>query len=103
MAAEGTPASLKAEVGVPHLELSLAEGAREAAERILAEFGRVLPARNGTLQVALDQGPGVVARIVVALDGQGLVVDSLDVVEPTLDDVFVEKTGRHLEGADPAA
>jgi ABC-2 type transport system ATP-binding protein len=99
MAAEGTPASLKAEVGVPHLELSLAEGEREAAELILAEFGRVLPARDGVLLVALDQGPGVVARIVVALDRQGLVVDSLDVVEPTLDDVFVEKTGRHLEGA----
>jgi ABC-2 type transport system ATP-binding protein len=100
MAAEGTPASLKAEVGVPHLELSIAEGEREAAERVLAEFGRVLPARNGLLQVSLEQGPGVVARIVVALDREDVVVDSLDVVEPTLDDVFVEKTGRHLEGAE---
>ena len=100
MAAEGTPASLKAEVGVPHLELSLAEGDREAAERVLADFGKVLPSRNGVLQVTLEQGPGVVARIVVALDREGLVVESLDVVEPTLDDVFVEKTGRHLEGAE---
>ena len=100
MAAEGTPTSLKAEVGVPHLELSLAEGDREAAERVLSGFGEVLPARDGVLLVTLEQGPGVVARIVVALDREGLVVDSLDVVEPTLDDVFVEKTGRHLEGAE---
>jgi ABC-2 type transport system ATP-binding protein len=100
MAAEGTPASLKAEVGVPHLELSIADGSREEAERVLREFGTLLPARNGTLQVGLEQGPGVVARIVVALDGAGIVIDSLDVVEPTLDDVFVAKTGRHLEGAE---
>jgi hypothetical protein len=29
-------------------------------------------------------------------------VDSLDLHEPTLDDVFVEKTGHRLEGADEA-
>src|SRR5206468_1762987 len=27
----------------------------------------------------------------------------VEVVRPTLDDVFVQKTGRHLEGADDAA
>jgi ABC-2 type transport system ATP-binding protein len=100
MAAEGTPASLKADVGVPHLELSLAAGDREQAERVLADFGKVLPARNGSVQVAFDGGPSVVPRIVVALDAAGIAIDSLEVVEPTLDDVFVEKTGRHLEGAD---
>ena len=26
-------------------------------------------------------------------------VESLDLVQPTLDDVFVQKTGQHLEGA----
>ena len=30
-------------------------------------------------------------------------VASLELVQPTLDDVFVEKTGRHLEGAEQAA
>ena len=36
-------------------------------------------------------------------DDAGLAVESLDLVEPTLDDVFVAKTGRHLEveGGDP--
>src|SRR3954447_9367550 len=51
--AEGTPAALKAEVGRPHLDLTFTEGDREAAERVLAEFGRVLPARDGVLQVTL--------------------------------------------------
>jgi len=27
-------------------------------------------------------------------------VESLDLVQPTLDDVFVAKTGQHLEGDD---
>jgi ABC-2 type transport system ATP-binding protein len=59
----------------------------------------VLPSRDGDLNVALSGGPGTVARIVRALDDAGLAVDHLDVVDPTLDDVFVEKTGRHLEGS----
>jgi ABC-2 type transport system ATP-binding protein len=38
-----------------------------------------------------------------ALDDEGLLVASLNLVQPTLDDVFVDKTGRHLEGADQAS
>jgi hypothetical protein len=34
-----------------------------------------------------------------ALDDAGLFVESLELVKPTLDDVFVAKTGRHLEGS----
>jgi ABC-2 type transport system ATP-binding protein len=37
-----------------------------------------------------------------ALDDAGLFVESLELVKPTLDDVFVAKTGRHLEGAGDA-
>jgi ABC-2 type transport system ATP-binding protein len=33
-----------------------------------------------------------------ALDDAGFVVASLDLVQPTLDDVFAEKTGQRLEG-----
>src|SRR5689334_8463964 len=51
LVAEGTPSALKADVGRPHLELSLVEGGgREGhAEEILARFGRPLPSRDGTL------------------------------------------------------
>ena len=30
----------------------------------------------------------------------GVMFDSLELVEPTLDDVFVAKTGEHIEGED---
>jgi ABC-2 type transport system ATP-binding protein len=99
MAAEGTPASLKAQVGRPHLEVSLTDGDQVRAEEILARFGEPLPARDGALLVSLERGASDVALVVRALDEAGLCVESLNLVQPTLDDVFVEKTGRHLEGA----
>jgi ABC-2 type transport system ATP-binding protein len=99
--AEGTPASLKAEVGKPHLELGLAdEQAATEAERICGQFGRLLPARDGKLLVELAGGAAEVAKVVRALDDGGVLVESLDLVEPTLDDVFVEKTGEHITAVD---
>ena len=101
LVAEGTPATLKAEVGKPHLELSLVDqgGKESKAEEVLARFGRPLPARDGTLMVELESGTSEVGPIVVALNQVGLDVESLDLVQPSLDDVFVQKTGQHLEGA----
>jgi ABC-2 type transport system ATP-binding protein len=101
LVAEGTPQALKAEVGRPHLELCLVEqqGKESRAEAVLARFGRTLPAKDGTLMVELEHGSSEVGPIVVALNREGLDVESLDFVQPTLDDVFVQKTGQHLEGA----
>jgi ABC-2 type transport system ATP-binding protein len=95
--AEGTPGSLKAEVGRPHLELTLADGTSDQAERVLAQFGRPLPSKDGKVLVELERGAAQVAPVVLALDDAGIAVESLDLVEPSLDDVFVEKTGYHLE------
>jgi ABC-2 type transport system ATP-binding protein len=52
------------------------------------------------LLVELDRGASEVGPIVRALDDAGVAIDSLELVEPTLDDVFVAKTGQHLEGDD---
>jgi ABC-2 type transport system ATP-binding protein len=102
LVAEGTPRVLKSEVGKPHLELVLhdQDGQADRCEQILARFGRPLPARDGKLLVELEHGASEVGPIVRALDEAGLAVESLDLVEPTLDDVFLDKTGRHLEGAE---
>jgi ABC-2 type transport system ATP-binding protein len=101
LVAEGTPQQLKAEVGRPHLELSLVDqqGNEDTAATVLGRFGRPLPARDGILMVELEHGTSEVGPIVVALNQEGLQVESLDLVQPTLDDVFVQKTGQHLEGA----
>ncbi len=100
MAAEGTPGALKEQVGRPHLEVKLTDGRTSEAEAVLARFGEPLPAKDGALMVSLEHGASDVARVVRALDDAGIYVESLNLVQPTLDDVFVEKTGRHLEGAE---
>jgi ABC-2 type transport system ATP-binding protein len=98
--AEGTPASLKAEVGKPRLEVSVAEGTPTECNQVLAQFGQILPSKDGVMIVELPGGAAEIAPVVRALDEAGILVESLDLHEPTLDDVFVEKTGYHLEGAD---
>ncbi len=99
MVAEDTPSALKAEAGRPHLEVSLAEGDKRQAEGILARFGAVPATHDGVVSVELEHGAAQVAQVVRALDEAGLAVGSLDLVEPTLDDVFAAKTGHRLEGA----
>jgi ABC-2 type transport system ATP-binding protein len=100
--AEGTPAALKAEVGKPRMELVLAAGERGECIEVLSRFGDPLPPRDGTLMVEVASGSAAIAPVVRALDEAGITVESLDVVEPTLDDVFVAKTGQHLEGDESA-
>jgi ABC-2 type transport system ATP-binding protein len=98
--AEDTPAKLKAGIGHPHLEVRLLEDGAEQAHGIVAQFGKPLPSKDGAVLVELKRGAAEVAPVVRALDEAGLTVESLDLVEPTLDDVFLAKTGHHLEPED---
>ncbi|HEX6754072.1 MAG TPA: ATP-binding cassette domain-containing protein [Solirubrobacterales bacterium] len=96
--AEGTPESLKAEIGNPHIQLQLAEGSIAEAEEVCARIGRLLPPTDArTVLVEVANGAADIPRTVRALDEAGIGVESLELVRPTLDDVFVAKTGYHLE------
>jgi ABC-2 type transport system ATP-binding protein len=96
--AEGTPESLKTEIGNPHVQLQLAEGSVPEAEEACREIGKLLPPKDGrTVLVEVENGSADIPRVVRALDEAGIAVESLELVRPTLDDVFVEKTGYHLE------
>ena len=98
--AEDTPENLKAEIGRPSVEATpVKEGQREAVAIVLRRFGQEIPAQPGAVSVRLDQGAGDLADVVRALDSEGLKVSNLRLDEPTLNDVFLEKTGRSLEGA----
>ncbi len=52
--AEGTPGSLKAEIGSAHLEVGLADGSADEAERVVAGFGKVMPRKDGRVLVELE-------------------------------------------------
>jgi ABC-2 type transport system ATP-binding protein len=70
------------------------------AREVLSGFGKLMASRDGEINLSLEGGATHVAAIVRALDDAGVAVASLDLHEPTLDDVFVEKTGHRLEGAE---
>jgi ABC-2 type transport system ATP-binding protein len=98
LVAEGTPEALKAEIGHPHIRLQLEEGSVAEAERACAQVGRLLPPVDGrTVLVEVAGGASDIPRVVRALDEADVEVGSLELVRPTLDDVFVAKTGYHLE------
>jgi ABC-2 type transport system ATP-binding protein len=96
--AEGTPGSLKAELGNPHVRLQLEEGSIAEAEEVCSRIGRLLPPTDArTVLVEVEQGAADIPRVVRALDEAGIEVASLELVHPTLDDVFVARTGHHIK------
>jgi ABC-2 type transport system ATP-binding protein len=97
--AEGTPAALKAEIGRPTVEIKPANPADgERANAILASFGAPCDSSLG-VAVRLSTGQADLAGIVRAFDTQGIAIEQLQLHQPSLDDVFLAKTGRSLEGS----
>jgi ABC-2 type transport system ATP-binding protein len=97
--AEGTPAALKAEIGRPTVEAIPTEaGDRDRVARTLERFGEPVEGPRDGVAVRLDGG-GDLAQVVRALDAEQLSVDHVQLHAPTLDDVFLAKTGHRLEGA----
>lgn len=101
--AEGTPLALKAEIGEPSVEVLPAEPSecgRVAAvlERFGAAHDQPLSPRGG-VAVRLRGGDGALAEVVRALDAEDIAIGHLQLHAPTLDDVFLAKTGRTLEGS----
>jgi ABC-2 type transport system ATP-binding protein len=99
--AEGTPEKLKAEIACSTVEAVPADPEqRGAVVSVLEQFGEQTTGYGpGSIAVQLTSSNGNLADIVRALDAEGVVLSQLQIHEPTLDDVFLAKTGRHLEGA----
>jgi ABC-2 type transport system ATP-binding protein len=97
--AEGTPDALKAEIGRPSVEVIPAEpGDLARMKGVLSRFGESATASPKGAAVRLAGGDAQLAEVVRALDAESISVEALQLHAPTLDDVFLEKTGRSLEG-----
>jgi ABC-2 type transport system ATP-binding protein len=99
--AQGSPAELKASIGSDVLTVTV-EGGDEAAQRALALFAAaetMTDARivDGAVVIYTKDGARAVPQVVRMLDEAGLVAAEISVARPTLDDVFLRKTGHHLE------
>jgi len=101
--AEGTPAELKAEIGRPTVAAVPADNDRESAARVLERFGELVPGSPNGAAVRLHDGAEELANIVRAFDSAGVRIANLELHAPSLNDVFLAKTGRSLEGAQAEA
>jgi ABC-2 type transport system ATP-binding protein len=98
--AEGTPEALKDEIGRPTVEVIPAErGELERTRQVLSRFGEEADSSPKGAAVRLTGGEGQLADVVRALDAEDIHLEHLQLHAPTLDDVFLEKTGRSLEGS----
>jgi len=102
--AEGTPRQLKEASKGARLEVTLSEAHPDAVAALqqlvggtvqVAEAGRVL-------QAPVDNTPGLATAVVRVLDQAGILVDNIEIRQPSLDDVFFSLTGHPAEET-PAA
>src|SRR5215467_9035701 len=98
--AEGTRAELVTQLGEDtRIEIGIARGEdlSRAAEVIRALAGvHSVSVVGEHLQVVADHGANRLPGLVTALLGAGMVAESIRVVEPNLEDVFLRMTGRAL-------
>jgi ABC-2 type transport system ATP-binding protein len=96
--AEGTPARLKAEIGRPTVE-AIPENPDEldAVASVLARFGEPVNGPPNGAAVRLEPDYDL-ADVVRSLDADGIRHEHLQLHAPSLDDVFLAKTGHRLEG-----
>ncbi|MGN6275020.1 MAG: ATP-binding cassette domain-containing protein [Solirubrobacterales bacterium] len=99
--AEGTPTELKAEIGRPTVEaIPREEDDRERMAAVLERFGEAAGSHPRAVAVRLEGGESQLAEVVRALDAENIAIEHLQLHAPSLDDVFLAKTGRSLEGAE---
>jgi ABC-2 type transport system ATP-binding protein len=98
--AEGTRAELIAGLGQDsRIEIGLGRGdSPERAERIVGALDGVMSVavENNHLHVVADRGANRLPAILTALLNAGAMAESVRVVEPNLEDVFLRMTGRAL-------
>ncbi len=104
--ARGSPAEMKASIGTDVVTVRVAAAA--ALDRAAEVCGAVpgverVQVADGAAVVYVPDGARAVARIVLALDDAGIEVGDISISHPSLDDVFLQATGYHLQVEEPPA
>ncbi|HEY7121803.1 MAG TPA: ATP-binding cassette domain-containing protein [Solirubrobacterales bacterium] len=101
LVAQGTPEDLKAEIGKDVVSVELHGADAQRTQDVIGELpglDRVI-AEQDALALFVEDGATSIAEIVRRLDAADVEVGAISVSRPSLDDVFLEATGRRLEGA----
>ena len=98
--ARGSPADLKATISTDVVTVRVG-GPAEALDRAVEAVAAVPAVERvqraaGAAVVYVPNGARAVARIVLALDEAGVEVGDVSITQPSLDDVFLQATGRRL-------
>jgi daunorubicin resistance ABC transporter ATP-binding subunit len=96
--AQGTPDELKSRVGADIIELHAADvPTMQQAAEVLGSLGMAEPATDSSTRrasIAAPAGARLLPIVVRALDDAGVPVEDIALRRPTLDEVFLELTGR---------
>ncbi|SFB47638.1 ABC-2 type transport system ATP-binding protein [Amycolatopsis marina] len=100
--AEGSPDSLKARVSGDGVTIGVpAESVPRAAEAAAKlEGAHEVTTTEDTVRFRVPRGDTALPELLRALDTSGVVMTSMQVHRPTLDDVFLTLTGRSLRDAE---
>jgi ABC-2 type transport system ATP-binding protein len=103
--AEGTPDSLKARVSgdgvVVGVEPEVTTAAADTARQLTGAHD--FDVEDGLIRFRVPRGDTAMPELLRALDAKGIVMSSIQVTRPTLDDVFLTLTGRSLRDAEQGA
>jgi ABC-2 type transport system ATP-binding protein len=96
--ASGTPADLKREISGDVVRVGLPISAVAAAAEILdaAPFVSKLETQDDNVRLYVEEGATAIPLILRALDAASVPLNSIELNRPSLDDVFLTKTGRSL-------
>jgi ABC-2 type transport system ATP-binding protein len=99
--AEGTPAELKKEVAGDVVSLVLNGSTMKAAEVLAGQpdIWVVEAQQTDSLRLRVESGSAAIQQIMRALDSSDIELGALELHRPSLDDVFLAKTGRSLRDA----
>jgi ABC-2 type transport system ATP-binding protein len=99
--AEGTPDDLKRRIGADVIVARMEGGAQAAETARLAVLGIEgvddAEVRGDELTILAESGASAISPVAIALNGCGVRVRDLSLRTPTLDDVFLELTGHHIQ------
>jgi ABC-2 type transport system ATP-binding protein len=99
--AEGTPAELKQEVSGDVVSVVLNGSTSKAADLLAAEpYVWALEGQQADrLRLRVGDGASAIPLILRTLDSSGIELGAVELYRPSLDDVFLAKTGRSLRDA----
>jgi len=103
--ADDTPARLKANFAGDRITVSFgsaADAASAAARTRSVDRTAVVERDGATLQVRVAGGPSALPRLLREYDADGTPVLAAELARPTLDDVFLNLTGRSLREGNAA-